>query len=426
MSTPKTSSNRYKAVGLPLDKAIDYNATGPIEPTGEWPPRAIRGRMRRLAWFCDLFQGDFSQLHNYIAYDNQTGTDVNRFTVQSNIFRLVATTFADILMMSPPEYENPRLGVNIMDSLYQILTHQYVYGAAVVLVGEDPLNPLEVLEPSLWVPTDEGWWYLDPIANEEGDYFSVNITQYSEFTGQITNQAYNFHGFTNGHSGTIGDPVGEPSVTRLEQDPLRVIKRKPLQFGGAWGTSVIEDLVSPVAQINRRYTDIDIFLNSQTRPTIITRTADPDRTQIPQDGTVDPESPVPAAEALDPLDAAWKVGNVYEQWAVPDRVQSYETVTWDGRVDEALMFIEHLQNVIEAHAAIPGLFSGLTEGGVASGVALNRLLLRLYAASLHMQTSTEVAVNELLQLVNVPELDWPNALVAMNQVTETPEEGIIE
>ena len=90
------------------------------------------------------------------------------------------------------------------------------------------------------------------------------------------------------------------------------------------------------------------------------------------------------------------------------------------------MFIEHLQNVIGAHAAIPGLFSGLTEGGVASGVALNRLLLRLYAASLHMQTSTEVAVNELLQLVNVPELDWPNALVAMNQVTETPEEGIIE
>ena len=102
-------------------------------------------------------------------------------------------------------------------------------------------------------------------------------------------------------------------------------------------------------------------------------------------------------------------------------------MTWDARVGESIAFVEHLQGVIEATASIPGLFKGLTEGGVASGVALKRLMLRLYAASLHTQKSTEVSVNELLALSGVAPLDWPNALDAMEDATEgVPEEGMLE
>ena len=127
------------------------------------------------------------------------------------------------------------------------------------------------------------------------------------------------------------------------------------------------------------------------------RVADADR----QDEDIPPDYDT-TAEAISDLDK--ELGDAFsnsKKWLIPNRVQEATPLTWDGGVTSAMAFIDHLQNVIETVTSIPGLFKGLTEGGVASGVALSRLYLRLRASAMHTKNATEVAVNELLALSNV-------------------------
>ena len=426
MSLPKTYSTGGRSRGLPVDGTIDYRSNGPVEPMGEWPPLAIKTRMDRLSWLWELFHGDFSDLReNVRTQQNQTTpqfTDrsTSQFSVQANPFRMIPTAIADILMMEPPEYPDPRQSVNINSALYDIIVHQFAYGAAVVLATGDPMDPLMVLEPAWWVPTDEGWWYVEPIADENGNYLSVNIM--SSTAEGISHCTYSFGGT---YWSNIGDPIGYEVLYPTDEDPLRVIPRAPRHTGGTWGTSVLEDMASIVASINQRYSDIDTFLRKQATPNLLIRIADADRDEIDEDippaATFD-EAIASTGKALDGYDDQTK-------WALSDAIQGTEALTWDARVGESIAFVEHLQGVLEATASIPGLFHGLADAGIASGVALKRLLMRLYAASLHIQKTTEVAVNELLALSGVAPLDWPNALDAMEDATDgipQPEEGMIE
>ena len=104
-----------------------------------------------------------------------------------------------------------------------------------------------------------------------------------------------------------------------------------------------------------------------------------------------------------------------------------DAVTWDARVDESLIYVSELKASIEAAVSIPGLFTGLAMEGALSGIALKRLMLRLYANTLQTQSATEVSVNELLALSGVPPLEWMNALNAMEEESNDveDEEGML-
>ena len=279
-----------------------------------------------------------------------------------------------------------------------------------------------ILEPAWWVPTNDGWWYAEPIADMDGNYLSVNVMSFE--ANALTQCTYQFGGT---YWSNIGSPIGEETVMSVDYDPVRVICRSPRHSGGTWGTSILEDLASLAGQINKRYTDIDRYLTRQVDPTFTYRIADGDRDDIAPDVAPDADFD----DAADALDQA--LSSAYDDsdhWALPNAIQGMEAVTWDAGVGESMLFIEHLQQVIEATAAIPGLFSGLDGDGAPSGVALKRMMLRLYASSLHTQKTTEVAVNELLALANVAPLNWPNALEAVEEATDEPtepeEEGMLE
>ena len=428
MALPKTFSTGARSRGLPVDGTIDYATNGPDDPQGEWPPLAIKSRMDRLSWLWELFHGDFDDLRENVRTQQNQTTPVFRdnyrsqYTVQANPFRMVPCAIADILMMSPPEYPDPRQANNINKALYDILVHQYVYGASVVLATRDAQNPLQVLEPAWWVPTNEGWWYAEPIADSNGNYLSVNVLRFDG--GWVTNQTYQFGGT---YWSNIGSPIGDETEATQTDNPVRVICRSPRHVGGMWGTSILEDLASPAAQINKRYSDIDKYLTRQVDPTFTYRIADGDRTDI------DPNLDTDAGfdEAADDLDKALSAAyNESDHWALPNAIQGMEAVTWDAGVGEAMLMIEHLQTAVEAAASIPGLFTGFSELGGTSALDTKRRSLRLYASSLHTQKATEVAVNELLAMSNVAPLDWPNALDAMEQATtdaEAPdEEGMLQ
>ena len=90
--------------------------------------------------------------------------------------------------------------------------------------------------------------------------------------------------------------------------------------------------------------------------------------------------------------------------------------------------IAAMYSAIEVAASIPGLFDGLQNDGAASGVALKRMMLRLYANSLQTQKATEIAVNEVLAMSGVPPMQWQNALAVVEEASNDPEdeEGIVD
>ena len=126
MSLPRTYSLNARPVGLPIDGNIDYATPGPDDPQGRWPPLSVSARIERLSWFTDSYLGDFTHLtDDYVDTQNQTRPVFRRdngspYTVQFNPFRLVPSAIADILMMTPPEFDDPLLSTNVGGTLYKI------------------------------------------------------------------------------------------------------------------------------------------------------------------------------------------------------------------------------------------------------------------------------------------------------------------
>ena len=430
MSLPKTYSTGGQSRGLPVDGTLDYSGLAPDDPVGQFPPLPVRSRMDRLSWMWELFNGDFSDLaqrtHLQGNQVNQTrptfsdGPATNRFDVQTNPFRIVPTTVADLLLMEPPDYGDPILNLNMTAALYDILVSQGVHGAAVVMSVADTSDPLMVLEPQWWVPSETGWWYVDPLVDIDGNYTQVQVTAWT--LGYMTVTRHSFGGT---YWSDIGPVLDEVSSEAMPENPLRVVPRLPRRAGYAgyrWGTSVLEDIASPVAEINRRFSDASYVLGRQTRPTMTYRIADADRADIAPDAVGEDGGTVPFADAVDELAEALSAYDDHDHLLLPDAVQGVDAVTWDGQSDTAVLMVQQMQEAIESAASIPGLFSGLMVEGASSGVALKRLMLRLYAATLQTQMATEASVNELLVMSGVTPVEWPNALETMEDTADEPDD----
>ena len=212
----------------------------------------------------------------------------------------------------------------------------------------------------------------------------------------------------------------------MPENPLLVIPRLPRKrgdYGYRWGTSIFEDIASPIAEMNRRYSDMSEALEQQSKPMMTYRIADADREEI----SPDTDATTPFDEAIDDLGAELAKYEDQTQYALPDAIQGMEAVTWDPRASEQFLQVQEMQQAVEMAASIPGLFSGLMMEGAASGVALKRIMLRLYANTLQTQRSTEVAINELLSMSGESPVNWVNALAAMeDDIDDTEEEGVLE
>ena len=431
MSLAKRGNTAGASRGLPIDGSIDYTAVASDDPVGQYPPLPIQTRLDRMYWLWELFTGDFSDLaprESTQDITNQTRPTFlqygrSRFTVQTNPFRIVPTTIAELLLMEPPEFANPRQTNNIVSALYDILVAQGVYGAAVVLATQNPDDPLEVVEPMWWVPTVSGWYIAEPMVDLDGNYSEIRVRQWVEDTGVVTSTV---HQFGSTFWSAIGDIVDEEETIYAPEDPIRVIPRMPRHRGQRyrWGTSVLEDIASPVAELNQRLSDVSYALGRQARPPMTYRIADADRDEIAPDTS----DTTPFDEAVDDLDAALKEYDQHEHWVLPDAIQNMEAVTWQTATSESIDMIAAMYSAIEVAASIPGLFDGLQNDGAASGVALKRMMLRLYANSLQTQKATEIAVNEVLAMSGVPPMQWQNALSVVEEASSDPEdeEGMVD
>ena len=430
MSLPKTYSTGGRARGLPIDGTIDYSGVASHNPVGEFPPIPVRTRLDRLSWLWELFNGDFSDLAPFTGgnqANQQKPTFIqygqSRFTTQTNPFRIVPTTVAELLLMVPPEFDDARQSVNMYQALYKIIADQSIYGASVVLATGEPQEPLEVLEPYYWVPTYEGWWYITPLVDPEGNYTEVEVRV---FTNETNTLEHYIHVFGGTYNTFIGDVIEVGETVSYPNNPLRVIPRLPCKVGMGdykWGTSAFEDMASQVAEMNKRYSDISYALDRQAKPTMTYRIADADREDIAPEVTATGSF----EDGVDELAKELSHYDDHNHLALPNAIQGMDAITWDARVDESLIYVAELKASIEAAVSIPGLFTGLAMEGALSGIALKRLMLRLYANTLQTQSATEVSVNELLALSGVPPLEWMNALNAMEEESNDveDEEGML-
>lgn len=416
MSLPKTYATNGRATGLPIDGNLDYSGLASDDPVGEFPPWIVRVRMERLSWLGELYNGDLSRLYN--SDDGKTILP----NVQVNTFRLVPNTNAELLLMDPPDYGDSILNTNMAASLYDILIAQNVHGAAPVLSIDDTTNPLKVFDPAWWVPSETGWWYVEPELDHWGRYTTCLITAWTSAYMTV-----NRYAFGETYLSYIGELLEEVSSDPMPENPLRVIPRLPRrrgQYGYQWGTSILEDIASPTAEINCRYSDISYALDRQSRPTMTYRIADSDREDI----NPDVDETTPFGDAVDELAEALSEYDEHDHLALPNAIQDAKAITWDPQADTAVLMVQQMQEVIESAASIPGLFSGLMVEGAASGVALKRLMLRLYASTLQTHKATEAAVAELLGLSGVTPVPWPNPLEAMEDAAAEPEddEGMLQ
>ena len=431
MSLAKRGNTAGASRGLPIDGSIDYTAVASDDPVGQYPPLPIQTRLDRMYWLWELFTGDFTDLaprESTQDITNQTRPTFleygqSRFTVQTNPFRIVPTTIAELLLMEPPEFANPKQTNNIVSALYDILVSQGVYGAAVVLATQDPDDPIEVVEPMWFVPTVSGWYVAEPMVDLSGNYSQIRIRQYFNDSGTITSTVHQFGSTFWSAIGSVEET--EPTIY-VSEDPLRVIPRLPRHRGTRyrWGTSVLEDIASPIAELNQRLSDVSYALGRQARPPMTYRIADADREEIAPEAT----DTTPFDEATDELDMALKEYDQHEHWVLPDAIQAMEAVTWNADASSSFDMMASLYSAIEVAASIPGLFDGLQNDGAASGVALKRMMLRLYANSLQTQKATEIAVNEVLAMSGVPPMQWQNALSVVEEASNDPEdeEGMVD
>lgn len=435
MSLPKTYSTGGRGRGLPVDGTIDYSAVADPDPRDTYPPVPIWTRMDRLAWLWELFNGDFDDLVPYEEVDRDNQTNPTRaladratrtkYTVQVNPFRVVATTAAEFLLMEPPEFSDPRQAVNVHQSLYDIIAHQVIYGASVVMATGEPTDPLDVLEPAWWVPTTSGWWHGIPLVDNSGNYTEIYIQQYYKDLNEVTHGKYVFGGT---YYSNVGDLIEEYESTEAPEDPVRVIPRLPRRrgFEYRWGTSMFEDIASVAAETNKIYSDISYALGQQATPNATARIADGDRDTI-SPGVGDT---TPFDDSIDELGAELNKYSRHRLWAIPNSIQALDPFTWDPRIGESLIMIQNMNEAIETACSMPGMFSGFMMEGMnadLSGRALKRIMTRFYASTRHTQAITEVSVNELFELSGLPPMDWPNALEVMEEGAsmEGDDEGVV-
>jgi len=382
-------------------RPIDWDLYATLDDLRRWPPSRFASRNERLDHYQTLYRGDYT---NMVATQDAVRVRVN---YHRRLVTLVAGLLTTVDPVQTPELVDPQ-ALTVVAS--ELLVDQLRYGGAIVRCGLAPdIGPyIDVLDPTAWYPLEDGGHlivspYVSATAQDANpDRARVTIIDNRGTTSLFD---YSWSGSTLGDQLDTGTSLGWSVVERVTMLP-----RVP-----GWGTSWYDDLTPLVVELARRLTSASSILDAHERPLLSTWVDDQDLSAFLPD---DPNPPLGNARrgAAVPGLEDWRRHDIV---SVPNQLQRYEYITWDGQLSASINTIEQLRMSIHVLTAIPAILEAVS--GVPSGVALKRLLLPLYAVTRSLQSQTRLALEAVLsgigQFAGYGDIrvEWPHAFDALDE-----------
>ena len=394
---------------LPLERINwDLYASVAEAVSGEWMPARFNDRQRRLGLYRNVFDGDIVGVGGFLA-DAAEGLieDRSYARVLVNSFRQACLFKADLLtsteIVQTPEVVPAQQLQNVAS---RAVVLQERDGGAIVNAGVNEAGPfLRVIDPSCWFPrADGGTVVAVPYTSDEAptslpDRLRMHVVEPDGRTMEF------LFDYTSLYS--RGSLISRRALP--DRNWFVKIVRAPEVPG--WGTSLFDDLAPVLVEYAVRMTSYSKILNAHESPMLNLFVSDED---MPDFGGSTPVEAERWREGADD-DARGRAAQAAAELRRMDVSVGLDSsaklqyLTWDGQLAASNAYLERLEQQVSKVSGIPLTLMQGQE--VASGVALRRLFLPLYASTLAVLNDTRYALETALSAIvggSAVKLEWPH------------------
>ncbi len=462
MTTSPTALKQVQPTWLPLP-LVNPQAYTPVEhwqPGASIPPDAARERIGRYDLLQTLFDGD----HSLITSDSEMHFDA----LQSNYFRLIPKSFADMMMGFPPTdpARDDELMHQLADAVYQSLIDYAVFGVGLLYpwTDDDGLPRITPISPRFWypMPDEAGDVWIAP-ASKHVDVYILEVDgvremrryereerelegEHASVLGRLIErmpianvspapldqagvEPPDDMGVASGGSSNSDSMDDAPKVRGVDDSspasqsgeesyqPVEPSKRAILAVQsppklGEFGYSWLPELAPFNVALTQVQTDIRNVAHRHSYPLLV---------EVGQEDVMFSGDDADTFAALE-LAATAKRGGVY---ATP--AANVEYLTWDSNLEALFKQRDDLVETMLTMTGLPisifGIFNENSPTGAVSGEALRRTYVVAYNMIRRVQREWLHAINQLLALFGPGgEVEWPHPLGEAEQGNSEPME----
>ena len=372
--------------------------------SGNYPFEGFRTRNENYAVYSALMRGDYTHF-----------LDLNeKLTVVVNYFSRLSAALVDMLFITPPSVgENNELNVSMLDSMQGLTSDLTSHGNGVVTFDG---TELESIDPGRAFVTGEDEDYFSIITIVQDEYLERQIVPMvgTEADADVLfTERYKYTGSYG--SGTISS-VMEEDVDE-DEDEITAIEIQRVPIVNGIGTSMYDDLIPLVVELSRRYSKNSKTLDAHADPLLIAYMSDTEYQSLGRE--FDPTAQT-AKEQMAAADKALKAFRRRDIAQVGDPNVKMEYLTWDAGMESSFKQIDQMVQEIGVMTGLAQLLK-VNDSGM-SGVALRRLMLPLFAATLALQREMIRKVSELVGQTVV----WPHPFEELENQDTSLDEGETE
>ena len=413
---PEALNNFYRDDGggpesYPREFPVNYNVSTPSghwKTGANWPPKGTELRLRQMAIYRKLFDGDLRDILP------------DKYPIVVNWFRRMSTHIADLIMAYPPTITsgaaadtNERLNDQLQDAIWQVVVDQSRYGTGLLRARRDGVRPvIEAVNPEYWFPAADA----DVLA----------ITDYSDPTqgrilidthahvGAHTRDEYELGSGSDSYAQPEGIPAGGALGARLRRQRSvsstgRAIWPVPrLPASGEWGQSLYLDMIPLVAEYCRRLSKQGEVLNRHADPLLV----------FQRDPRLAPYSPSAPGEDEDVRVYSERI--FLDRWrqswisVVPPEFTDVKYISWDAQMQASFNHLANVEKALYATTQIPASLYGSLTGEVTAvgNVSLRKAYAPTYAYIRRLQGQITRAIIGVCRAATgrEVEVEWPNAI----------------
>ena len=378
--------------GFPLPEVNMTAPVGPLDFTekASWPPTRVKNRIDRLNLYEDMWRGDVTRFVK----------DETAANLVMNYFERVPTVIAALLLSKDPGVPDDQM-VPVQRMLAEASVNGLRSGRAYITqVNGETESP----ETSKVYDGANGEIYVletSTTVNSQSD--SDNTLTVTAITSDGGSLKYTYEWSGGTIQGlTLGPEIGSGA--------WRLIDRPPRYNG--WGRSLYDSLGPPLVGLALRLSGNERVIEKNLHPLTLMPLALADFSAFGSEG-----SPADHTSRDDVDLAAFWVAftNALDEdlFLVPDSTSAPSKLEWGGTaMAAAVEMIRDLRKEVSAMTGLPvEVLDGTFEA--VSGVALDRVLLALFATTRMWHRQLHAAAQEL-----IGPFEWENAFEASN---DTPD-----
>ena len=355
---------------------------------GNYPFEKFQTRNQNYAVYSQLMRGDFSY---FMSADE-------KLCVVANYFSRLSAALVDLLFITPPLVggEDNDLNDSLFDSVQGLTSDLTSHGNGVVVYDG---GVLESVDPGRVYPTGEDSEYYSIITIVRDQYLERQVVLAAGSDGdpnELFTERYKYTGDYG--SGVVGTLLEEDVEDDTEGDAVAIeIQRVPIVNG--IGTSMYDDLIPLVVELARRYSKNSKTLDAHADPLLLAYMTDAEYAKM--GAAYDPTAQT-VKEQMNAGDKALKAFRRRDIAQVGDPNVKMEYLTWDAGMESSFKQIEQMVQEIGVMTGLAQLLK-VNDSGM-SGVALRRLMLPLFAATLALQREMIRKISTLVEA----EIVWPH------------------